>query len=183
MFGFQLSSSLVTLLQEDLPDSVLGAKASEIMYTIWKKRPRMFANIDVHDVQWACCEFRKVWRRHPHRLRRAFRRNVSVARSTPGPSPSASRKRQLPVLPSALLEVQKYARRRTAMAPEDIGGSLTPKQRNKAFEAMARYLGEHNADAAQKYGELENGSWSARRAWLVRFCLDPHSGGLPSDSL
>ena len=72
-----------------IPEMLQGSRACEIMYRIFELREEFgCAELvrDINDVQWNFCEFRKVWVRHPRRLRKCYR-NAPQPKAKPAAAP------------------------------------------------------------------------------------------------
>lgn len=72
-------------VSDEIPAMIIGTGANLWMKKIFDQRAAYGwgdaavtkeDQLTVHDIQWACCEFRKVWKPVAHRLRRSLRQTA-----------------------------------------------------------------------------------------------------------
>ena len=97
----------------------------------------------VHDIQWACCEFRKTW------TAQGRRRKVPVVNQPLARDPFPFRKSSEP-LPLILESMRKKAKKIKVhgMTPKSVGKHFTNEQRKSGYKAIKTILAEANADGA-----------------------------------
>ena len=97
----------------------------------------------MHDIQWACCEFRKTW------TAQGRRRKVPVVNQLLARDPFPFRKSSEP-LPLILESMRKKAKKIKlhGMTPKSVGKHFTNEQRKSGYKAIKTILAEANADGA-----------------------------------